>query len=62
MFESVLVSERGTLVNVRPGTECVAHVPYVFNGTEETYYRDVQDRRLTIGRLRAMPKVPFSTR
>jgi len=38
----------GSVVNVQPGTECVVHVPYVFNETEEAYYRDIQDKKFTL--------------
>ena len=38
----------GSVVNIQPGTECVVHVPYVFNGTEEAYYRDVLDKKFTL--------------
>lgn len=35
-------------VRIRPGTEYVAHIPYVFNGNDEVYYRDVEDRSFTL--------------
>ncbi len=38
----------GRMASVRPGTEYVAHVPYVFNGMEETYLREVTDTRFTL--------------
>lgn len=35
-------------VSIRPGTEYVTHVPYVFNGGEEVYGREVADRSFTL--------------
>lgn len=31
-------------VSVRPGTEYVTHIPYVFNGSDEVYSRNIADR------------------
>ncbi|RHD74851.1 DUF5028 domain-containing protein [Olsenella sp. AM30-3LB] len=33
----------GMQVSIRPGTEYVAHIPYVFNGLEGVYFREVTD-------------------
>lgn len=35
-------------VSIRPGTEYVTHIPYVFNGGEEVYGREVTDRNFTL--------------
>lgn len=35
-------------VSIRPGTEYVTHIPYVFNGGEEVYGREVADRTFTL--------------
>lgn len=35
-------------VSIRPGTEYVTHVPYVFNGGDEVYGREVTDRAFTL--------------
>ena len=35
-------------VSIRPGTEYVTHIPYVFNGGEEVYDREVADRAFTL--------------
>ncbi len=35
-------------VSIRPGTEYVTHIPYVFNGGDETYARDIVDRDFTL--------------
>ena len=35
-------------VRVRPGTEFLTHIPYVFNGGEEVYGREVEDRTFTL--------------
>lgn len=37
-----------TTVSIQPGTEYVAHIPYVFNGMEEVYERTVADSRFTL--------------
>lgn len=34
--------------SIRPGTEYVTHIPYVFNGGEEVYDREVTDRSFTL--------------
>lgn len=48
-------------VSIRPGTEYVTHIPYVFNGGEEVYEREVNDRdfKLLLSRMpvRKMVKV-----
>lgn len=31
-------------VSIRPGTEYVTHIPYVFNGGDEVYARNITDR------------------
>lgn len=38
----------GSNVHIRPGTEYVAHIPYVFNGGSEVYDREVGDRDFTL--------------
>lgn len=38
----------GSNVHIRPGTEYVAHIPYVFNGGAEVYDREVGDRDFTL--------------
>ena len=35
-------------VSIRPGTEYVTHIPYVFNGGEEVYGREVTDHSFTL--------------
>ena len=50
-----------TTVSIRPGTEYEVHIPYVFNGGEEVYEREVNDRdfKLLLSRMpvRKMAKV-----
>lgn len=50
-----------TTVSIRPGTEYEVHIPYVFNGGEEVYEREVNDRdfKLLLSRMpvRKMVKV-----
>lgn len=38
----------GMSVRIRPGTEYVVHIPYVFNGMDEVYEREVEDRSFTL--------------
>ena len=38
----------GSIVSIRPGTEYVVHIPYVFNGNEEVYEREITDRSFTL--------------
>jgi hypothetical protein len=38
----------GMQVSTRPGTEYVAHVPYVFNSTENAYLTEVTDTDFTL--------------
>lgn len=37
-----------TTVSIKPGTEYEVHIPYVFNGGEEVYEREVNDRDFTL--------------
>lgn len=36
------------IVSIRPGTEYVAHIPYVFNGGDEVYQREVTDTEFSL--------------
>lgn len=36
------------IVSIRPGTEYVAHIPYVFNGDDEVYQREVTDTEFSL--------------
>jgi hypothetical protein len=38
----------GSIVSIRSGTEYVVHIPYVFNGNEEVYEREITDRSFTL--------------
>ncbi len=38
----------GKTASVQPGTEYLAHIPYVFNGGTEVYWREVTDRTFTL--------------
>lgn len=35
-------------VSIRPGTEYVTHIPYVFNGGDDAYEREIKDREFTL--------------
>jgi hypothetical protein len=35
-------------VSIRPGTEYVTHIPYVFNGGTEVYEREIMDTEFTL--------------
>lgn len=50
------------IVSIRPGTEYVAHIPYVFNGGSEVYEREVTDTEfsLLVSRMPARKMVGVS--